>query len=438
MEKLPAEVKSMICGLLPQQDAATLRLTSKEFAHIGARHSHRRLIVNISPAHVNKITNIGNAQHIANHVHHLAIDCNALVPTSNGVKTWEDFVEYHEHSVRSHIGASELNAKQQKQRYQDHVDYVTKNAELWKHLNETLREIFQYLPRLKKVEIGDHFVEQNSMEPWKTRDAGDIITRANRLSMRDQYSRKVWTKQVHNSIAHIAGELPATVDEITLTFPGNARTMTPLSQGSVLGLKILPLAPGIKQSLKTLELRQVGKLGNHFELPFHAFENLQNLTLIGSTMKLHPINQFCIVPLCNGTPLRALREVVLHSVQVDREDLLEFLKGAKALKWVELQRCQIGAKTWANLYAQVGHRNKGKQGLVMGAELVATPNARDKVRHLEGFIVRYEEPGRPKSSLSRQFQGYLDSADRRRWGEVDVAHATRSLKYMQKLRLSER
>lgn len=95
------------------------------------------------------------------------------------------------------------------------------------------------------------------MEPWRTRDFRDIITRANRLSMRDQFCRKVCTKQIHNAIGHIAGDLPATIDEMTLTFPGNAMTITLLSQRSVLDLKILPLAPSTKQSLHTLKLKQM-------------------------------------------------------------------------------------------------------------------------------------------------------------------------------------
>lgn len=367
METLPVEVKAIICGFLPQQDAGTLRRVCKEFASIAARYSHKRLLVNISPAHINKIASIGNAPHLANHVHLLSIDCNALVAWRNQPYTWEDFKERYEVDIATVLGAPRLTENQLQNEFQNHKEFVASTKVLWKRLDTTLSSVFQHLPQLREIELGNKFAKQGAENPWQMRNAQEAIIEANRLVMPEPMTKTVRLAQVYKALVRSAGDLPANLEKITIEISTSAKPL-------------LPLAPRIRQSLRTLDMRGLRKLGQNIDLPFLSYQNLENLTLTGCAVNLRSNNHFTTISLCHGPQMSSLKHVFLKTLRVGRKNLLKFLKlGKDTLELVKLENLKIDEKIWDHVYIRSRYEENIQVALILGAETIVVPQAPDSV-----------------------------------------------------------
>lgn len=329
MDKLPAEAKDMICGFLSYKDAATFRLVCKEFASIGARRSHKKLIVNITPGHMDRLHNIAGTHVLRNNVEHVAIDSNLLHYYRPATCDLDCYIEY---CIRSRdLDAPMIAPITTEYQIREAFDKLTIYKEgmeiLWAggNLVPTLQTIVDIFPRLKKLEIANRLCDRDEEDTSKLRDFKKAIMRVNGLSRPEALYRLQHQNDLNDALSQVR------------------------------------LRPSL-QTLTTTWFRIPTR-------PFHDLQNLRTLELIAPTHYLthKPLQS---MRFGNDLPRGTLVNLRIEGVIINRSDFLEFLDAnQKSLKRVHVRACKIDRTFWDCLYAYLTLTSR-PEAFIMGADYV--------------------------------------------------------------------
>ena len=105
MDQLPAEVLHVICANVEQKDLFSLRLASKQFAHIGAYHifAHGRLWFHLSEISLKRLEDVAKDPTYATQIRTLSYDANHIMPFG----TFEHYKKHFEKLFRPRRDPSE-------------------------------------------------------------------------------------------------------------------------------------------------------------------------------------------------------------------------------------------------------------------------------------------------------------------------------------------
>ncbi|KAF2998047.1 hypothetical protein E8E14_004831 [Neopestalotiopsis sp. 37M] len=354
MERLPVEIIDAIFADLPQRDATSLRVVSKEAAAVGARYSHRKLCIHISPGHVDKVANIAGTPHLASNVHHLVIDTGRMDIAF--IAEWKYYSEYYRSAVAHNIDESfRISEKDVRNEFDRTAVYHKRVQELWgRNLRQTLQTILQSFPSLKKLEISDETMQVGASRPWQTRSTREVIMAVNGLTLKDSTYLKKGHREICNSLFKVGGCLPASLETLSMRCIGHPKI-------------VLPQNPNLLQSVRTLELQL--HLDSDYRLPYTSFVNLENLTLVGIPRPWSNYGLLKSFPLSStdGSIMPRLKQLRLEYGRHSERDFLGFLNRHKdSLECIRLHRTIIEDQQWHYLYAYNIRKLGSEEILVVG------------------------------------------------------------------------
>ncbi|KAK6223350.1 hypothetical protein LQW54_000467 [Pestalotiopsis sp. IQ-011] len=373
MDKLPAEAKDMICGFLSYKDAATFRLVCKNFALIGARRSHKKLIVNITPGRMDRLHNIAGTYVLRNNVEHVAIDSNLLQYYGSATTDLDAHIEYH---VRSRGLDARMITKQQLQEAFDKITIYNEGIEiLWDGNNIvlTLQTIVGIFPRLKKLEIAHRLRDRDEEDTFKLRDYKQAIMRVNGLTMPETLYRLTRQNELNDALSQV--RLRASLQSLTTTL---------------------------------------------FRIPRRPFHDLRNLRTLELTSLTYPIIHKPWQSMRFGAdlPQGTLANLRIEGVNINRSNFLQFLDAnQKSLKCVHIRACKIDWTFWDCLYACLALTPR-PEAFTMGADYVPSSWATGACihRHFESV----EESGHSASHrrINDMVASYLKARDDGTLGKI--------------------
>ena len=131
MDQLPAEVLHAICVNVEQTDLFSLRLASKQLAHIGAHHifTYGRLSFYLSEESLKRLEDVANNPTYATQIRTLSYDANHILP----LQTLENYKKHFERTFHHHPEPSlrpEPPAKNDSDRAKR---LYVRNLEKWRH-----------------------------------------------------------------------------------------------------------------------------------------------------------------------------------------------------------------------------------------------------------------------------------------------------------------